>query len=308
MQESRVGPGVVVAAHRTHFFIDRNRSSLHRHGSLEDESLVREGVVGPIAENHRTRDTAQYRPRRGTIDTVSFPMQMTIAEQSVHALDVVFDEGTPRVVTLAMGQGEPATVEQRGDDPHQGTLAGLMTDDGVAPQPFFLVRSTSLESSRSWRIIDTARSCVVTMWSYGAKRRASRLATRSSMANVYPRWTATAITEHSPSPRRPVAVREAKMRSSAAAATGMRVNPHPSPIRDFEFTLLVLDADWVAIPVVGRSALRSKGVRTVPGAFVAGSPGHIDLDCERRACADLGVAPVFGQCGTEVVKLSGLTP
>ena len=87
-----------------------------------------------------------------------------------------------------------------------------------------------------------------------------------------------------------------------------RASPHPSPIRDFEFTLLVLDADWVAIPVVGRSALRSKGVRTVPGAFVAGSPGHIDLDCERRACADLGVAPVFGQCGTEVVKLSGLTP
>ena len=72
--------------------------------------------------------------------------------------------------------------------------------------------------------------------------------------------------------------------------------------------LLVLDADWVAIPVVGRSALRSKGVRTVPGAFVAGSPGHIDLDCELRACAGLGVAPVFGQCGTEVVKLSGLTP
>ena len=67
-----------------------------------------------------------------------------------------------------------------------------------------------------------------------------------------------------------------------------RSSPHPSPIRDFEFTLLVLDADWVAIPVVGRSALRSKGVRTVPGAFVAGSPGHIDLDCERRACAELG--------------------
>ena len=64
----------------------------------------------------------------------------------------------------------------------------------------------------------------------------------------------------------------------------------------------------LAIPVVGRSALRSKGVRTVPGAFVAGSPGHIDLDCELRACAGLGVAPVFGQCGTEVVKLSGLTP
>ena len=90
---------------------------------------------------------------------------------------------------------------------------------------------------------------------------------------------------------------------------GFRIpSPHPSPIRDFEFTLLVLDADWVAIPVVGRSALRSKGVRTVPGAIVAGSPGHIDLDCELRACADLGVAPVFGQCGTEVVKLSGLTP
>ena len=87
-----------------------------------------------------------------------------------------------------------------------------------------------------------------------------------------------------------------------------KASPHPSPIRDFEFTLLVLDADWVAIPVVGRSALRSKGVRTVPGAFVAGSPGHIDLDCELRACAGLGVAPVFGQCGTEVVKLSGLTP
>ena len=89
---------------------------------------------------------------------------------------------------------------------------------------------------------------------------------------------------------------------------GRVASPHPSPIRDFEFTLLVLDADWVAIPVVGRSALRSKGVRTVPGAFVAGSPGHIDLDCERRACADLGVAPVFGQCGAEVVKLSRLTP
>ena len=36
--------------------------------------------------------------------------------------------------------------------------------------------------------------------------------------------------------------------------------------------------------------------------------GHIDLDCELRACAALGVAPVFGQCGAEVVKLSGLTP
>ncbi|MCY4451492.1 MAG: hypothetical protein OXC01_06040 [Immundisolibacterales bacterium] len=75
-----------------------------------------------------------------------------------------------------------------------------------------------------------------------------------------------------------------------------------------EFILLVLDADWFAIRVVVRSALRSQGVRTVSGAFVAGSPGHIDLDCELRACADLGVAPVFGQCDAGVVKLSGPTP
>lgn len=85
------------------------------------------------------------------------------------------------------------------------------------------MRSASSTSSRSWRIIETTRSCVVTMWSDGAKRRASRLATRSSMANVYPRWVATAIAEHSPAPRRPVADREAKRRSSSAAATGMRV-------------------------------------------------------------------------------------
>ena len=99
------------------------------------------------------------------------------------------------------------------------------------------------------------------------------------------------------------------VRAQASRTTQVHgASPHLSSIRDFEFTLLVLDADWVAIPVVGRSALRSKGVRTVPGAFVTGSQGHIDLDCELRACADLGVAPVFGQCGTEVVKLSGLTP
>ena len=38
------------------------------------------------------------------------------------------------------------------------------------------------------------------------------------------------------------------------------------------------------------------------------SQGYIDLDGDRRACAVPGAAPVLGQCGAEVVKLSGLTP
>ena len=137
MQESPVGPGGVVAAHRMHFFVDGNRSPLDRHRGLEDELLVRKRAVGPIDENHRTRDTTQYRPRQGAIDIVSFPMQMTIAEQSVYGLDVVFDEGTSGAVTPEMGQGEPAAAEQSVDDPHQGMLPGLMADDGVALQPFF---------------------------------------------------------------------------------------------------------------------------------------------------------------------------
>ena len=83
------------------------------------------------------RDITQYRPRQGAIDTVSFPMQMTIAEQSVHGLDVAFDEGASGAVTPEMGQGEPATAGQRVDDPHQGMLPGLMADDGVALQTFF---------------------------------------------------------------------------------------------------------------------------------------------------------------------------
>ena len=66
-----------------------------------------------------------------------FPMQVPTAQQSVHGLDVVFDEGTPRTVAAEMGQGEPATAEKRTDHPHQRSHSGLMTDDGVALQPFF---------------------------------------------------------------------------------------------------------------------------------------------------------------------------
>ena len=105
-------------------------------------------------------------------------------------------------------------------------------------RPFLLYAISLLNVKQAWRIIDTTRSCVVTMWSDGAKRRASRLATRSSMANVYPRWTATAIAEHSPAPRRPVADREAKRRSSSVAATGMRVSA-PESSAGSEASLLI---------------------------------------------------------------------
>lgn len=64
-------------------------------------------------------------------------MQVTIAEQSVHRLDVVLDEGSAPTVTFQTCQCEPATAEQRVDDPHQGMLPGLVTNDGVAPQPLF---------------------------------------------------------------------------------------------------------------------------------------------------------------------------
>ena len=137
MQESPVGPGVVVAAHRMHFFVERNRSPLYRHRRLEDELLVRKGAVGPVDENHRSRNPFQHRPRQGAIDTVPFAIQVPIAQQSIHGLDVVFDEGTPRTVTPEMGQGEPAAAEKRTDHPHQRSHSGLMTDDGVALQPFF---------------------------------------------------------------------------------------------------------------------------------------------------------------------------
>ena len=72
MQESPVGPRVVVAAHRMHLFVDRNRSPLHRHRGFEDEVLVRQRAVGPVDENHRSRDPSQHRARQGAIDTVSF--------------------------------------------------------------------------------------------------------------------------------------------------------------------------------------------------------------------------------------------
>ena len=137
MQESPVSPGIVVRAHRMHFFVDRNRSPLHRHRRLEDELLGRERAVGPIDENHRTHDPSQHRPRQGAIDALSFLMQVPIAQQSVHGLDVMFDEGAPRAVTTEMGQGELAATEQRPDDSHQRSHSRLMTDDGVALKSFF---------------------------------------------------------------------------------------------------------------------------------------------------------------------------
>ena len=42
------------------------------------------------------------------------------------------------------------------------------------------------------------------------------------------------------------------------------------------------------------------------GAILAGSQGQIDLDGELRACAGLGVAPVFVRCGTKAVQLGAL--
>lgn len=55
MQESPVGPGIVLRAHRMHFFVDRNRSSLHRHRHCEDELLVCQRAVGPIDETPDAR-------------------------------------------------------------------------------------------------------------------------------------------------------------------------------------------------------------------------------------------------------------
>ena len=84
VQEPPVSPGIVVAAHRMHFFVDRNRSPLHRYRRLEDELLVREPAVGPIDEDHWTCDPSEHRPRQGAIDALSFLMQVPIAQQSVH--------------------------------------------------------------------------------------------------------------------------------------------------------------------------------------------------------------------------------
>ena len=50
---------------------------------------------------------------------------------------MVFDEGAPRAVTAKMAQGESAAAEKRPDSPHQRSHCALMTDDGVALQPFF---------------------------------------------------------------------------------------------------------------------------------------------------------------------------
>ena len=50
---------------------------------------MRERAVGPIDENHRTREASQHRPRQGRIHAASFSMQVGIAQQLVHGLDVV---------------------------------------------------------------------------------------------------------------------------------------------------------------------------------------------------------------------------
>ena len=91
-------------------------------------------AVGPIDENHRKRDTSQYRPREGVIDTVSFSTQVRIAKQSVHGIDVVFDGSAAPTVTTDMGQSELAAAEKHADHPHQRFNSSLITDDGAALQ------------------------------------------------------------------------------------------------------------------------------------------------------------------------------
>ena len=54
-------------------------------------------AAGPVHGNHRTRAPLQNRPRQSALDSVSIPIQVTIARQSVHGLDVVFDKGVPRI-------------------------------------------------------------------------------------------------------------------------------------------------------------------------------------------------------------------
>lgn len=66
----------------------------------------------------------------------SFSMQVPISQQSVHALDVVFDEDAPRTVTTEIGQSEPAATEQRPNDSHQRRHSRLLSNDGVALRQF----------------------------------------------------------------------------------------------------------------------------------------------------------------------------
>ena len=92
--------------------------------------------VCAIDEDHRSRDASQYRPRQGPKDTVSFAIQVPIAQQSVHGLYVVFDKGATCAVMAEVDQCDLAALDHRPYDPYQRLNSGLLTDDGVVLQPF----------------------------------------------------------------------------------------------------------------------------------------------------------------------------
>lgn len=92
-------------------------------------------------------------------------------------LDAAFDEGMPCTATTEIGQNEPATAEQYVYDPHQGTLPGLMVDNGVVLQPFFQQshRAHAVPSEPNFGVettIDQLKACISyrNSWGYPSDR------------------------------------------------------------------------------------------------------------------------------------------
>ena len=103
--------------------------------------LVRERAVGPIDENRRTRDPSEHRPRQVVIDAMPFSMQVAIAQQSVHRLDVMLADlrlRTLYTVKLLCAPGRSVVLVEEG-------LRGRLED----------VASKAVESARvseRWRV------------------------------------------------------------------------------------------------------------------------------------------------------------
>lgn len=156
LEKSPVGLGAVVVAHRMNFFVHRYRATPDRHRRLEHEQFPVEFAVGPIHNNDRAWNMLKQCPRQRRIHTVTFNMEMTITQQSVHGLDVVFHESLTTTVTAKMGERELAAAKQRLYDAKERFSSRPMSNHGVAFKPFFQ------QANRVHAVLSVSNGCVAT--------------------------------------------------------------------------------------------------------------------------------------------------
>jgi hypothetical protein len=112
-----------------------DRATTHGHGGLEHEPLPPELEVGPVHDDDGPQVSEQQRPSDRGIDGVALAVQVLVAQQTIHSLDLVLLLRRAVQTAAKMRQQKFAACQQRSNHASERRCPCGMPDHGSVFQP-----------------------------------------------------------------------------------------------------------------------------------------------------------------------------